>query len=660
MGDRYWVGGTGYWNDTAHWSTTSGGSGGASVPADGDNVFIDANSGSGDFTIYINTNTANLYQCRITYPYASGVLTIVQSYNSAQDKNYTFNCYYGTLSGDYKHGGLISGTSTSNYSRVLWKKGTNGKTTEMHLTRFELWGKNASGDDGFTLVSGGNNDPFDVHVYGTYIIKASRSWSYKMNLHIHTPKTVMNDHYVDYGDNSGTWYGCDCSYSPWTISVCKLYIYDNAKLVCDLYAHANYCPSRYGIYINALDGTTSDPIIIYGTGELDIGINYEVGRNGWVLNPLPVYPRFCRFQGESLIYVNGDIKVQGTYASYMSTTGPYASVLAYIDMQGHDLYAPKVLVGPASIDTNDIAPNRNFPYGSMLRNVGTIYANNIIVVDSSSTNSYSKIYNVNNITDYNNTGTGATITLYSGSAVGGILDLTNTTSAVLNTLDMSDTTYSQPSQFYAPTTGTWVQKGNINFGSKARFFNNGGTMTLGNNITFTNTSTNSHFNKINFGNYVLTVNNKLEFYGSNVYDTNLNIASGAWAICKHPFNETGRYYVWGTLNWSTPQSYPLISSLNPANGIILTICLPSTGSTLFTFNVDNTGLKYINVNTGTQYRVATGVDVYCMDMIDNGTRVSGSGYYGYIWVDGIPLYSKLLDKRIIFDMTPLDYASELL
>jgi len=51
--DRYWVGGSGNWNNTARWSATSGGTGGASVPAAGDNVFIDANSGSGVITINV-------------------------------------------------------------------------------------------------------------------------------------------------------------------------------------------------------------------------------------------------------------------------------------------------------------------------------------------------------------------------------------------------------------------------------------------------------------------------------------------------------------------------------------------------------------------------------------------------------------------------------
>lgn len=42
--DRYWVGGSGAWNSTNHWSATSGGKGGASIPTAHDNVFIDHHS----------------------------------------------------------------------------------------------------------------------------------------------------------------------------------------------------------------------------------------------------------------------------------------------------------------------------------------------------------------------------------------------------------------------------------------------------------------------------------------------------------------------------------------------------------------------------------------------------------------------------------------
>ena len=46
MADRYWILGTGSWSstNTANWSASSGGAGGASVPTASDNVFFDANS----------------------------------------------------------------------------------------------------------------------------------------------------------------------------------------------------------------------------------------------------------------------------------------------------------------------------------------------------------------------------------------------------------------------------------------------------------------------------------------------------------------------------------------------------------------------------------------------------------------------------------------
>ena len=62
MANRYWVGGTGTWDssNTANWSTASGGAGGASVPTtSSDNVFIDANSGTG--TITVQTGTLAIY-----------------------------------------------------------------------------------------------------------------------------------------------------------------------------------------------------------------------------------------------------------------------------------------------------------------------------------------------------------------------------------------------------------------------------------------------------------------------------------------------------------------------------------------------------------------------------------------------------------------------
>lgn len=56
MANRFWVGGTGNWSNTARWSTTSGGAGGASVPGAADVAIYDANSDAGsNFTATVDT-----------------------------------------------------------------------------------------------------------------------------------------------------------------------------------------------------------------------------------------------------------------------------------------------------------------------------------------------------------------------------------------------------------------------------------------------------------------------------------------------------------------------------------------------------------------------------------------------------------------------------
>ena len=62
MATRYWVGGTGTWDasDTTHWSSTSGGSGGFSVPGSIDTVFFDGNSGTGTVTLGYNPDVQSI------------------------------------------------------------------------------------------------------------------------------------------------------------------------------------------------------------------------------------------------------------------------------------------------------------------------------------------------------------------------------------------------------------------------------------------------------------------------------------------------------------------------------------------------------------------------------------------------------------------------
>ena len=62
MANRYWVGGSGTWDtsSTAHWSTSSGGASGASVPTSADSVFFDQN---GPYTVSIGSGFFPTMNC---------------------------------------------------------------------------------------------------------------------------------------------------------------------------------------------------------------------------------------------------------------------------------------------------------------------------------------------------------------------------------------------------------------------------------------------------------------------------------------------------------------------------------------------------------------------------------------------------------------------
>jgi hypothetical protein len=73
MANRYWVGGAGTWDasSTTHWSTSSGGASGASVPTSADSVFFDQ---AGTYTVTLGTS-ANLYL--LNWTVSAGTVTFV-------------------------------------------------------------------------------------------------------------------------------------------------------------------------------------------------------------------------------------------------------------------------------------------------------------------------------------------------------------------------------------------------------------------------------------------------------------------------------------------------------------------------------------------------------------------------------------------------------
>lgn len=77
MANRYWVaGGTGDWNSTTNWSTSSGGASGASVPGSSDAALLDANSGAGTVTLDISPDIQTLTCTGFTGTLAFGTNTI--------------------------------------------------------------------------------------------------------------------------------------------------------------------------------------------------------------------------------------------------------------------------------------------------------------------------------------------------------------------------------------------------------------------------------------------------------------------------------------------------------------------------------------------------------------------------------------------------------
>jgi len=119
MADRFWVGGTASWDGTAgtKWATTSGGTGGASVPTTADDVFLDASS-TGTVSIAAGNTGAKSITCTgftgtLTFGAAitiAGSLTLVSGMSTSGQARITFTGS-GTLTSAGKNIGVFTLTA---------------------------------------------------------------------------------------------------------------------------------------------------------------------------------------------------------------------------------------------------------------------------------------------------------------------------------------------------------------------------------------------------------------------------------------------------------------------------------------------------------------------------------------------------------------------
>lgn len=153
MADRYWVGGTGNWSNTAMWSATSGGAGGASVPTAADNVIFNTASSTGAYNVTLNV-IANCLDFTANNP-TSGNLNFIGGGGP-----FPLNCY-----GNFFTDTNINFTTT--LTLVFLKASSTGKTVSTSGVNTNsllfMYFDNAAG--GWTVTSNLTNMG-DVVIYG--------------------------------------------------------------------------------------------------------------------------------------------------------------------------------------------------------------------------------------------------------------------------------------------------------------------------------------------------------------------------------------------------------------------------------------------------------------------------------------------------------------
>lgn len=140
MANRYWVtGGDGNWNSTTNWSTTSGGSSGASVPGSSDAALLNALSGSGTVTLDISPTIQTLTCTGFTGTLAFGTNTITL--------NSTGTIFTGATTMTVTGTPQIICTNNTATARTI----TPGAVTEANSISFRI----TAGTGGFTVSASG-------------------------------------------------------------------------------------------------------------------------------------------------------------------------------------------------------------------------------------------------------------------------------------------------------------------------------------------------------------------------------------------------------------------------------------------------------------------------------------------------------------------------
>jgi hypothetical protein len=261
MADRYWVGGTGTWTDTAKWAETSGGAGGFSVPTSSDDVFIDANSHSGSgFTITNSTNRCTTRNLDIN----AGVSVSFSFSGGDQGFRIHGNAYLNQIVTAFSFG--------PDYSFQFVSTGSN--TVEIvNPPANRLGAVSFSGGGSFSLagtIAAGNNRTISVSGSGTTVNCGSASLSAAVGISFGSGTTANLD------SSTLTIYGA-ANQGNATFSVDSACTF-NAGTSTLSFAGAdrpNLILNGKSLYNLNLDGTLGRYLVIDTSGSVTNGLNVD-------------------------------------------------------------------------------------------------------------------------------------------------------------------------------------------------------------------------------------------------------------------------------------------------------------------------------------------------------------------------------------------------
>lgn len=515
MATYYWVGNSGNWSNSAKWSLTSGGAGGAGVPGSADTAIVNGASMTVNSTITIDTTVT---VATLTISSVDVMVTL----GSAQNLTVTGACAISVLSAIQSYGLTISGNAT--FGSLTLTSGT------LSLGSSNITVKGAvvvSGSVARTLAFGTGSITINLNVSssttvwsGATLTSFTVTGSRNVNF-IFTGNTfpVTINHGSTTGGNGNT-----------AISIASI---TSSILLHSVTAAGHFIDFNFGSFTKTLVNSTRT---IYGSITLNSsmtlnsgllvttisnnGINKTITSNGKIIDfPLTINSigletitlndALTMGSSRTLTLTSGVLELNGftlTCGRFSSSNTNSRTIIAGYDPIGAT--GGEIILNSGTLTGSDIVWNcptvTNFSLVnvsvSVICNASTagIVAN--INHGATSGGSSSNKLNIKYF-NTNNSVLVVTTTGHYGSLVlsdpNGVLNVTTGTMTIYNELTVGTTTVVNPSSFVTTLSGAGITTNGVTLNFPVTAVNGCtlfGAVTLSNNRTFTLTSGNVYLN----------------------------------------------------------------------------------------------------------------------------------------------------------------------